>query len=306
MPAIRYQHATKPMLYVYTPADGQNTEGIGAMAQYQIHTYNLAQQIGLEFIGRDFTNLQHYQQYGTKEEYCQECTDFFNFPNRIELPDIEVVKCREVGEIGDYLGSEEDKIIEIHNFALMHYADSSFAGWARNLTLAPLANYINFDKSKCYFSEEKVNVAVHIRNFTGTDNDPSPTREYFEPGGDKEKYFLTLMNRIEEYFEGDKEFHIYSQGEDEWFDAFLNQGWDVKLHINEHPLTSLYHMMKAKVRVMSNSSMSYLSSLYGTGVSFARENFPHKTFNTLYTDYQGNLVEDSTPPQGSINFKFDE
>ena len=29
------------MIYLYTSADGKNTEGIGAMAQYQIHTYTL-------------------------------------------------------------------------------------------------------------------------------------------------------------------------------------------------------------------------------------------------------------------------
>ena len=40
------------MLYIYTPADGKNTEGIGAMAQYQIHTYNLSQAIiGARFLG---------------------------------------------------------------------------------------------------------------------------------------------------------------------------------------------------------------------------------------------------------------
>ena len=66
------------MLYIYTPADGKNTEGIGAMAQYQIHAYNLSQAIiGTRFLGRDFTNLQHYQDYGTQEEFCKECTEFF-------------------------------------------------------------------------------------------------------------------------------------------------------------------------------------------------------------------------------------
>ena len=95
------------------------------------------------------------------------------------------------------------------------------------------------------------------------------------------------MNGIEETFEFDKEFHIYSQGQEEWFDNFLNQGWKVHLHINEHPLTSLYHMIKCDIRVMSNSSMSYLAALYGRGLSIARDNFPHATLNTVYTDRDG-------------------
>jgi len=63
----------------------------------------------------------------------------------------------------------------------------------------------------------------------------------------------------------------------------------VTLHLDEHPLTSLYHMIKSDIRVMSNSSMSYLAALYSQGLSIARDNFPHKTLNTVYTDYEGNF-----------------
>ena len=121
------------MLYIYTPADGKNTEGIGAMAQYQIHAYNLSQAIiGARFLGRDFTNLQHYQDYGTQEEFCKECTEFFNFPNRVELPDLEVVKfdnfTPEFEEfVEKYQNSREDKIIEINNFALLPWADTNLS-----------------------------------------------------------------------------------------------------------------------------------------------------------------------------------
>ena len=284
------------MLYIYTPADGKQTEGIGAMAQYQIQTYNLCQAIvGARFLGRDFTNLQHYQGYSTQEEFCQECTDFFNFPNRVEIPDAEVVKfdnfTPEFEEfVEKYQNSREVKVIEINNFALMPWADTNIKWWGKEGSMRALRPYLRLDETKNYFNDMKLNVAMHIRNFMPSrDNDPSPTREYFEPGNDKEKYFINLMNKIEETFDFEKEFHIYSQGEDEWFDAFLNQGWEVHLHINEHPLVSLQHMIMADIRVMSNSSMSYLAALYGQGLSIARENFPHATHNTAYTDAEGNF-----------------
>ena len=149
---------------------------------------------------------------------------------------------------------------------------------------------MQFDPSKYYLDENKLNVSMHIRNFMpDRDNDHSITREYYEPGSPKEKYFINLMNNIEGAFEFEKEFHIYSQGQEEWFDNFLNQGWNVTLHINEHPLTSLYHMIKCDIRVMSNSSMSYLAALYGQGLSIARDNFPHATLNTVYTDDKGDF-----------------
>ena len=284
------------MLYIYTPADGKNTEGIGAMAQYQIHAFTLSHAIkGAKFLGRDFTNLQHYQGYGTQEEFCQECTDFFNFPNRVEIPDAEVVKFDNFTPefeafVETHQHSGEDKIIEINNFALMPFADTNINWWGKEHIVETLIPYMHFDSSKGYYDDGKLNVSMHIRNFMPSrDNDPSPTREYFEPGNDKEKYFINLMNKIEETFDFEKEFHIYSQGQEEWFDNFLIQGWDVHLHINEHPLTSLYHMIKSDIRVMSNSSMSYLSSLYGQGLSIARDNFPHATLNTVYSDLEGNF-----------------
>ena len=282
------------MLYIYTPADGKNTEGIGAMAQYQIHTQNLCQAIvGARFLGRDFTNLQHYQGYSTQEEFCRECTEFFNFPNRVEIPDAEVVKfdnfTPEFEEfVEKYQNSKEVKIIEINNFALMPWADSNIKWWGKENIFEPLVPYMQFDPTKYYIDENKLNVSMHIRNFMpDRDNDHSITREYYEPGGEKEKYFINLMTNIDGAFEFDKEFHIYSQGEEVWFDNFLNQGYKVNLHINEHPLTSLYHMIKCDIRVMSNSSMSYLAALYGQGLSIARDNFPHATLNTVYTDRDG-------------------
>jgi len=280
-------------LYITTPGDGKHTEGIGAMAQYQIHAFTLSHAIkGAKFLGQDFTNLQHYQGYGTQEEFCQECTEFFNFPNRVEMSGLEVVKFDNFTPefekfVEEHQESGEDKVVEINNFALMPFADSNIEWWGKAHLVESLIPHMPFDKQDCYFSDT-LNVTMHIRNFMpDRDNDHSPTREYYEPGGEKEKYFINLMNTIEDTFDFNKEFHIYSQGQDEWFDNFLNQGWDVKLHINEHPLTSLYHMIQADIRVMSNSSMSYLAALYGQGLSIARDNFPHSTLNTVFADDKG-------------------
>ena len=81
------------MIYLYTSADGKNTEGIGAMAQYQIHTYTLSRALGVEFIGQNFTNLQHYQKYSTQEQFNMDCSKFFNFPSRGWIVEF---KCRKV------------------------------------------------------------------------------------------------------------------------------------------------------------------------------------------------------------------
>ena len=117
----------------------------------------------------------------------------------------------------------------------MNFADRNIDWWSKHNLMGDLIPRLEFDQSNYYLDEEKLNIAVHIRNFVSTDNDPSPTREYFEKGNEKEKYFVNLINNIEETFDFDKEFHIYSQGDESQFETFLNLGWNVTLHLDEHP-----------------------------------------------------------------------
>ena len=76
------------------------------------------------------------------------------------------------------------------------------------------------------------------------------------------------------------------------FEEFNKLGLPIKFHIDEHPLTSLYHLIKSDVKVLSNSSFSYISSIYGEGVSIARTNFHHKIpDNVIYSEYDGSFDE---------------
>ena len=72
------------MIYLFTRADGNQTEGIGAVAQCQIHTYTLSKMLGVGFASTKFENLQHYQEYDTQENFSNDVTNFFNFPNQID------------------------------------------------------------------------------------------------------------------------------------------------------------------------------------------------------------------------------
>ena len=94
----------------------------------------------------------------------------------------------------------------------------------------------------------------------------------------------------------EKEYHIYSRsqtpGDLTQFEEFNKLGLPIKFHIDEHPLTSLYHLIKSDVKVLSNSSFSYISSIYGEGVSIARTNFHHKIpDNVIYSEYDGSFDE---------------
>ncbi len=293
------------MIYLFNKADGVQTEGIGAISQCQIHTYSLSKLLGVEFASTKFENLQHYQEHDTQENFCKDVTEFFNFPNLIDPPD-DAVKFDHINdEFINFVNSNkggDDIYVEIANYDLMKFADANAANWSQYIS--NLADQVVFDKSKQYFDEDKLNISLHITNFIeGRDNDRSESREQFVQGNSKEKYYVTLLQRFDEIFNRktqslfvDKEYHIYSRsqtaGDLSQFEAFTKLGLPIKFHIDEHPLTSLYHLINSDVKVLSNSSFSYISALYGKGLSISRTNFHHKIpDNVIYSEYDGSFDE---------------
>ena len=293
------------MIYLFTSADGVQTEGIGAVAQCQIHTYTLSRMLGVGFASTKFKNLQHYQEHDTQENFCKDVTDFFNFPNQIE-PSDNVVKFEHIDQsFLDFIEKNkngDDVYIEIAKWDLMRFADSNHDKWSH--IISELASRVDIDDSKKYFDDDKMNISLHITNFIeGRDNDRGEQREQFTQGNKKEKYYIHLLKRFDEILNKrgpslfvDKVYHIYSRsqipGDLSQFEAFTKLGLDVRFHIDEHPLVSLYHLINSDIKVLSNSSFSYISAIFGEGLSIARTNFQHKIpENILYSDYDGNFDE---------------
>ena len=294
-------------MYIFNRADGKQTEGIGAVAQCQIHTYTLSKMLNVGYVSTNFKNLQHYQEHSTQEKFCEDVTKFFNFPNSqaIESVDDSVYFERVDQNFVDFVKKnqkEDDLYVEIGNIDLMRIADNNYQIWEPFIKeLSPL---VFFDQDKYYYDDEKLNIALHITNFIeGRDNDRSLSREQFVQGNKKEQYYINLLQKFDQIFNKDsktgsleKEYHIYSRsqtpGDLTQFESFTKLGLPIKFHIDEHPLTSLYHLIKSDVKVLSNSSFSYISAIYGEGVSIARTNFHHKIpDNVIYSEYDGTFDE---------------
>lgn len=293
------------MIYLFTKADGKQTEGIGAVAQCQIHTYTLSKMLGVGFANTKFENLQHYQEYDTQENFSNDVTNFFNFPNQIEPPS-DAVKFEHVDQTFlDFIEKNrngDDIYVEISNKDLIRVAISNTEKWSS--VIPDLSKLVSIDDSKKYFDEDKLNISLHITNFIeGRDNDRTPQREQFVQGNRKEKYYIDLLQKFDDIFNRkgktlfvDKEYHIYSRsqtpGDLSQFEAFTKLDLPIKFHIDEHPLISLYHLIQSDVKVLSNSSFSYMSALYGDGLNIVRDNFFCKLpYNVVYTDYDGNFDE---------------
>ena len=294
-------------MYIFNKADGKQTEGIGAVAQCQIHTYTLSKMLNVGFVSTNFKNLQHYQEHSTQEKFCEDVTKFFNFPNSqaIESVDDSVYFERVDQNFIDFVKKnqkDDDLYVEIGNIDLMRIADNNYQIWKP--FIKELSSLVFFDQDKYYYDDEKLNIALHITNFIeGRDNDRSLSREQFVQGNKKEQYYINLLQKFDQIFNKDsktgsleKEYHIYSRsqtpGDLTQFESFTKLGLPIKFHIDEHPLTSLYHLIRSDVKVLSNSSFSYISAIYGEGVSIARTNFHHKIpDNVIYSEYDGTFDE---------------
>ena len=294
-------------MYIFNRADGKQTEGIGAVAQCQIPTYTLSNMLNVGYLSTNFKNLQHYQEHSTQEKFCEDVTKFFNFPNSqaIESVDDSVYFERVDQNFVDFVKKnqkDDDLYVEIGNIDLMRIADNNYQIWKP--FIKELSSLVFFDQDKYYYDDEKLNIALHITNFIeGRDNDRSLSREQFVQGNKKEQYYINLLQKFDQIFNKDsktgsleKEYHIYSRsqtpGDLTQFESFTKLGLPIKFHIDEHPLTSLYHLIKSDVKVLSNSSFSYISAIYGEGVSIARTNFHHKIpDNVIYSEYDGTFDE---------------
>jgi len=292
-------------MYLFHNADGLSTEGIGAIAQYQIHTYTLSKLLGVEFASTDFVNIQHYQGNSTQDKFGKDITKFFNFPNKVNLNNKDIVSFESIDQkLIDFVNqnkTKKDLFVEVKKKDIMKFADKNYKLWGS--LVKELSPCISFDSDRYYFDDDKLNISLHVRNFiTGRDNDTSPSREYFS----KDKrvdYYTNLLKKFDFIFNKydrtkslEREYHIYSRsevpGDMSQFECFTELDLPVKFHIDEHPLISLYHLIKSDIRVVSNSSFSYLAALYGDGLSIVRDNFHHKIpNNVIYSDYNGNFDE---------------
>jgi hypothetical protein len=259
------------MLLFTTNSDGGNTEGIGAMAQYQIICYTLSKLYNAGFYFEGFKNLTHYQYFQTtKEKWDSNITNFFNLPisKKENLPIINFSSIN--GDIESMIN--ENAILNIEPNYLLQFIDEYIDNSDIQTILKQIGNNLNLNKELFYFDKNKNNIAFHIRKYTQTDCDLNPRREYFDET--KKNYYIS---KIKELNDNEVEFHIYSQGNETDFEFIKEIGDNIKLHIEENPLISLYHMINADVLFTANSSLSYIAHLLGNHKKcFVRDTFFHK------------------------------
>ena len=286
------------MIYLETNSDGSKScsainsgkkEGIGAILQSQLLLYAICKKLGVEFYNQGFKNIGHstYSEY-SQEEWDNLFTNFFNLStNKIISHKLPFKKIDDgfISFIETQKNSSEDYLIYLDPEEVLRYGQSIINEIYENKYLVDLKNNFNFNQQ--YFSNQELNISLHIRSINPEDIMFQDCREYYDR--DNNFKYINSINHLKKVCNNEKvNLHIYSQGQDKNFSNLLNceeDNFKVTLHLNQNPISDIYHMCHSDVFIMSNSSFSWIAHLLNYNPTLVRDNFWHSTYpNTLKLD----------------------
>jgi hypothetical protein len=220
----------------------KSSDGFGAQYQRVIQTYIFCKIHNMPFLYSPLDSVEH--NYNNDITYTRQLEDLMNLekhiPNWNRTMNVEQL---DYGSI--VMPFFERNIDKCCNSEHMHFIKNCY--WQ--------------NKTKNYFNNDNINVAIHIRRENLRDNGQAGAR-----ATTPNRYYLNIMNAIrDKYNPAGKEllFHIYSQGQIEQF-AGLN-GSDVKFYLNYDIVETFKGMVSAEILVISPSSLSYVAALISDG-----------------------------------------
>lgn len=262
--------------------NGKTGEGFGSLFDIVLSTYVWCRNHSFPFCFSPLVNIGHREHFGKQQAaWDKEWNDYIQ---KYLLGDSCAVDREKTTllNVGSFSGTVnrstgDDVILNVGingGIRLSLHHPELFTGDIRK----SIANqYSIVSKSlPLYFNKDKVNVALHIRTYSSTDCDSNPCRELYSPGNFMETFFINTIHKLHcEYkSKGELDFHIYSQGAETSFSNFKNLGYSIHLHLEEHPITTFHHLIKADVLVMSKSSFSYNAGYYSLGVRYIKGGAP--------------------------------
>lgn len=284
-------------IFLQVPSSGKNEEGFGAIMQDVLAYYATSRVLGIRTLFNGLRDLQHYQYYNvTQEEFCQDLNSLFDcMISELSEKDVQYIKFQNIDQstfdfIKNFDKEKDDVVLNIDHGSVINFFRSNIQMMEKIDVFKEVRENLFIPESEKYFKRGAINVAIHIRKFTETDVDLNSSREYYSK--EKVQYYINLIEKIGNIIgnEREKEFHIYSQGKEEDFQFLTRCNQRVKLHIEEYPPTTMYHLCKSDILVMANSSFSYVSGLIGNQILLCRNNFWHPTFSERKITLDGSEI----------------
>jgi hypothetical protein len=289
------------MIYFETNSDGSKSlgainsgknEGIGSVFQYQLLLYAICKKLNVQFYNSGFKNIGHssYSDF-SQEKWDDLFTRFFNLSsnknikNKLFFPNIDSELFSFIDEMKD---NSNDFLIYLNPEDVLNYGQSLINEIYEKKYLVDLKN--NFVFNKNYFHSSVLNVCLHIRSVNPEDVDFCISQDFRELYTKKnQNVYISLIKKIKQVCGGEKtHLHIHSQGNEDNFIDFLSMSdnsFKIITHLNDNPISDIYHMSHSDLLITSNSSFSWICHLLNYNPSLVRDNFWHSTYpNTIKLD----------------------
>ena len=256
---------------------GQVKEGAGSLIQAVIGVYALAKQLDLEFHFTELVNIGHSEGSNMDQKSWDRKWNNYIIENLLpeskSLINYDEVFTVEAENLDILVNDKVDKkvLLKVEYSSVKKYIDNHIE--ILDNILDHLRNGYDKSKKDTYYEKDKKTIAIHIRMFTPNDGtDIEDCREYFNVASHMESYIREIIMKISEKYNSPS-IHIYSEGNLDTFKNLLDL--NINFHLNEDPLLTIHHLIKADVLFMAKSSFSYIASFYNKGDKYIRSGFWH-------------------------------
>lgn len=259
-------------------------EGFGSIFQIILnivaHAYylnDLYSDVKFKYFHKPIKNIGHKDKDQTQEEYDKMWNEYILKLIPKDILQLTINDDDIIGNITDY----KNKLM------IDYYIDQIYD--RLSLSYSP--------EIKTIFKDDETNISFHIRNFNDGDVCLNVEREYFNKSLYIKDYYINLIkfiiNNKEKLNNKNKlHFHIYSQGDEKQFkelsDIIIRNNLQLTFHLNENEISTLHHLIKSDILILSKSSFSAIANYYSRGKNIILESFWHKLNpNTLFSNRNG-------------------
>jgi len=214
-------------------------DGFGAQLQHILFGILYAEANGLTYIHKPISAMEH--NYTGDSEFINKIEDFLGLRDHyLSVGQVDHYEVVSFWPLYDFVCADFNRL-----FLESHAIESYKKIFWKN-------------KPQVFIKKDKKIVAVHIRRPNKCDN-------RIEGADTPDSYYLEKMAKIREEYSDNVEFHIYSQGPIEMFQAFCHTDYCV-LHLDEDLCLTFLGLVSADILVTSKSALSYSAAMLSDGV----------------------------------------
>ena len=221
------------------------TDGFGSQYSKIIFCYVLCKMKNKNFIYTPLKEVEH--NYEKNILFIDKLENIMNIKNNILTFN------------NNEFNNENNNIIILDHMCCVHNFLNNIDFYVENKHFEYIKYLFNCNKLKLFKNDVK-NIAIHIRRENEHDNGMAGERITTQ-----DSYFINIINKIKNLYKYDKLlFHIYSQGDINNFNIFINN--NTILHINEDIENTFISLVQADILVTSPSCFSFLAALLSDGI----------------------------------------